>query len=327
MKILLYMDARTFMRGMTGGVRKYAQSIKDSLEDEGHVCDWFYDVPLESIKSYDVVHIFSSFYANLRFFKTAYSQLPIVISPIYDPIIKSKILIKGLLALSSLPGLSSNHGARKEMVQKADYVFTMSNFEKSRLTRDYDIKFDSKDAFFPTSYKDYGLHNRSKDLIFIGDIGNPRQNIKRLISAISDTGLSLTLIGGCSDPKVQEFALKFNNVKCLGYVSEEKKLEELQKHKVYVMPAYTAGFGVGAVEAAEYGLVVVHTKFGGTSSYVNTPAIAINPYSKSEIRSACIKAIEGKSGGCLIERSSKDISESLIEGYDKAIKQFYGRNV
>jgi glycosyltransferase involved in cell wall biosynthesis len=327
LKILIYMDALTFMRGKTGGVRKYAESIKKALEEEGHSCDWFYEASLQSLKSYDVVHVFSSFYPNLRFFKLATSQLPVVISPIYDPMVNSRWSIKGLLALSKLPGLWSNHGARKEMVESADYVFTMSQYEKLRLTRDYNVNFESKDVFFPSHYKTLEGRNPCKDLLFIGDIGNPRQNIKRLIRAVSDTGLSLTLIGGCSDAKIIELTEKHDKVTYLGYVSEETKLEEIKKHKVFVMPAYTSGFGTGAVEAAEYGLIIVYTKYGGTINYLNTSAIAINPFSKSELRSACIRATQSTSKGCLIERNSKDVVASLTLGYRQANKRFLERNI
>ena len=315
------------MRGPTGGVRKYAESIKKSLEQEGHNCDWFYETSLNSLKDYDVVHIFSSFYPNLRFFRTALHQLPIVISPIYDPSIKNRFFIKALLYFSKLPGLYTNHSARKEMISGSDYVFTMSRYEKLRLSRDYNINFDSADIFLPTSYKASKPHKRSKDLIFIGDIGNPRQNIKRLIKAVSDTGLTLTLVGSCSDTKILEHIKKCNEVNYLGYVSEEQKLKEIQKHKVFVLPALTAGYGNAAVEAAEHRLKIIYTKYGGTSNYVNSSAIAIDPYSKLELRSALIKAIQSNDNGCLIERSSKEIVENLLLGYLKAKQHFLDRDI
>ena len=181
MKILIYTDALTFMRGTTGGVRKYAETIKIALEEEGHSCDWFHEVSLHSIDSYDVVHIFSSFFPNLRFFKLASSKLPVVISPIYDPMTNKRWRIRALLAASKLPGLWSNHSARKEMLKTADYVFTMSEYEKYRLTKDYNLNFDSNDLLLPSQYKTLVSRNPCKDLLFIGDIGNPRQNIKTLL--------------------------------------------------------------------------------------------------------------------------------------------------
>jgi len=201
----------------------------------------------------------------------------------------------------------------------------MSEFEKSRLTADYDLDFDSNNILFPSHYKTLLSRNPSKDLLFIGDIGNPRQNIKTLLAALSDTDLSLTLIGNCSDPKIIEVAERYSNVSYLGYLSEEKKIKQIKNHKVFVMPAYTAGFGIGAVEAAEYGLMIVYTKFGGTSNYVNSSAIAVNPYSQADLRSACIRAVQVTNRECLIEHTSNDLVINLIQGYQEAIKNFERR--
>lgn len=325
MKILIYIDSLTFLRGNAGGVRKYAETIKKTIEEEGHTCDWFFETSLKSLNTYDVVHIFSSFYPNLRFFRLASMHLPVVISPIYDPMINNRLPIRALIHASKLPGLLSNHSARKEMTNNADFVFTMSEYEKLRLRRDYNIKFNSANALFPTQDKSLDFRNPKKDLLFIGDIGNPRQNIKRLLEALSNTGLSLTLIGGCSDKKIIKIIERHHNVNYLGYLSDEEKIKEINNHKVFVMPAYTSGFGIGAVEAAEHGLVIVYTKFGGTSNYVNSSAIAVNPYSTSDIRSACIRGVQLHGRKCLIINTKKDLVSNLMRGYIEAIQKYTKR--
>ena len=51
---------------------------------------------------------------------------------------------------------------------------------------------------------------------------------------------------------------KINGIKysVFGLVDEETKVSLFKTHKVFVLPAFTAGFGIAAVEAAEMGLIV-----------------------------------------------------------------------
>ena len=117
------------MRGLEGGVRRYAEELKRcwlvtvtkylQLERFHYRCS-----------AIDIVHIFSSFTPNIRFFNFIIDRIPTVLSPIYDPVQNSRSLIRANVALGKLPGIYSNHHSRRHMAENADFVFTMSEFER-----------------------------------------------------------------------------------------------------------------------------------------------------------------------------------------------------
>lgn len=330
MKVLFYLDSLTYFRGMSGGVRRYVEATKRVLEDSGYNCAYNFEVTLSELESFDVVHIFSSFYPNERFFEIARRYRPVVCSPIYDPVLSKLFLIRLNTFMHRFPGVYTNHGARKNILQNSDYVLTMSDYEKRCLKRDYNIDFTSENLLFPTDLpnivgRELSLE-KSRDLIFIGDSGNSRQNILRLISAISGTGITLTLVGKCDCDLVLRAIDGNPNIQYLGFVSEERKYEELRKHKTYIMPALTSGFGISCIEAAQMGLTVIYTKYGGASQYLNSNAFSVDPYDEVDLRQKCLQSLGVKQENCLKVISAGQVFDLVSNAYSNAINNFKCHN-
>ena len=322
MKILFYLDALTYMRGLGGGVRRYAEELKRVLVCNGHQVSWSHEVSLQDIQQFDIVHIFSSFTPNIRFFNFIIGRIPVVLSPIYDPVQKSRLLMRANITLGKLPGIYSNHHSRKHMVGTADFVFTMSEFEKERLQQDYGISFGSSVLHVPTQARTDSEGNDRKGILFIGDLSNKRQNIDAVCRIARKIKSNITLVGRAGSKELMQKVDSISNIQYLGFVDEETKASLLKTHKVFVLPAITAGFGMAAVEAAESGLIVAHTKYGGTGEYIDTNGYKFDPRQDNEIEKCLNLAIQSEAKSCLRVRTSDQVFDECKRGYEKAMISF-----
>ena len=325
MKILFYLDALTYMRGLEGGVRRYAEELKRVLACNGHQVSWNHEVSLQDVQQFDIVHIFSSFTPNIRFFNFIIDRIPTVLSPIYDPVQNSRLLIRANVALGKLPGIYSNHHSRRHMVENADFVFTMSEFERERLERDYGISFGSSVLHVPTQERLDSDENDRKGVLFIGDLSNKRQNIDAVCRIAKKIGSNITLVGRVGSKELMQKINGISNIQYLGFVDEETKVSLFKTHKVFVLPAFTAGFGIAAVEAAEMGLIVAYTKYGGTGEYIDTNGYEFDPRKDNEMVNCLHSAIHSDAKSCLRVRSREQVVEECKLGYEKALMRFRTR--
>lgn len=310
------------MRGLGGGVRRYAEELKRVLAYNGHEVLWNHEVSLQDVEQFDIVHVFSSFTPNIRFFKFIINRLPTVLSPIYDPVQNSRLLIRCNVALGKLPGIYSNHHSRRFMLEKADFVFTMSVFEKKRLDHDYGISFGSSVLHVPTQEQMEISENDRKGVLFIGDLSNKRQNIDAVCRIAKEVKSNITLVGQRGSPELMQKINDISNVQYLGFVDEETKFNLFKTHKVFVLPAFTAGFGMAAVEASEMGLIVAHTKYGGTGEYIDANGYDFDPSKDSEIVDCLNSAIHSNAKSCLRVYSRDQVFKECQLGYEQALKRF-----
>lgn len=310
------------MRGPGGGVRRYAEELKAVLAYNGHQVFWNHEVSLQDVQHFDIVHVFSSFTPNIRFFNFIIDRIPTVLSPIYDPVQNSRFLIRCNVALGKLPGIYSNHHSRRFMLENADFVFTMSAFEKERLDHDYGISFDSSVLHVPTQERMAISENDRKGVLFIGDLSNKRQNINAVCRIANQVKSNITLVGQRGSPELMQRINDISNVQYLGFVDEETKFSLFKTHKVFVLPAFTAGFGMAAVEASEMGLIVAHTKYGGTSEYIDTNGYEFDPSKDIEIVDCLNSAIHSNAKSCLRVFSRQQVFDECQFGYEKALNRF-----
>jgi len=321
MKIIFFLDSLTYMKGLTGGVRQYADKFYSLLTDSGFDVKWSHEIDINDLKSYDLIHIFSSFTANKRIFDLAKDKLPVVLSPIYDPVVNSKVLLKSLITISSLPGIHSNHRSRFHMVKNANYVFTMSKFERMRLIRDYNLNFNSSILRIPTNLECLGKYKRS-GVLFIGDLSNKRQNIASLCDIAPSINANITLVGKSGSKSLMGKIDKIPNINYLGIISNDEKKLLYNTKKVFFLPAFTAGLGLAAVDAAQAGMLVSHTNSGGTNEYIKDYGFRFNPYNKNQMLKAVNNALFSNKLDCLKIYEKNCILNSIINGYTVAINNF-----
>jgi glycosyltransferase involved in cell wall biosynthesis len=103
----------------------------------------------------------------------------------------------------------------------------------------------------------------------IGNVNDPRKNIKDLIRALEHCpGARLLIKATC----LQNVKIDHPQVTVInGLISDEQMENIHNKGHCYVNCSHSEGVGMGAVEAAMRGKPVIITDYGGLKEYVRTP--------------------------------------------------------
>lgn len=109
------------------------------------------------------------------------------------------------------------------------------------------------------------------DFLFLGHISE-RKGIWLLLSVVEQLKFELKgkfvfYIGG--NGEVEKLKMKIKEKKLegiiefIGWVSDEKKIQYLNKADAFILPSYNEGLPISILEAMTYGLPIVSTKVGG----------------------------------------------------------------
>ena len=107
----------------------------------------------------------------------------------------------------------------------------------------------------------------------IGNIIDPRKNIKMLVEAFLRLGMPgtrLVLKATCHTP----VTWKIPNVHVVNGLLDDASLEDIHRQShCYINCSHSEGVGMGAVEAALRSKPVIITSYGGLKEYVQTPFV------------------------------------------------------
>ncbi len=204
----------------------------------------------------------------------------------------------------------------KKLFKKIDTFYALSDDEINylkRITPKSKVKFQTMGI----SEKYYIIQNKKelreklklninkKYILYIGRIKTTK-GIKELLDAmkkIDNKSIGLLIIGGGADyDKYNKYTKGINlkNVKFLGEIYGDKKLDYLSACDCLILPSYTEGAPVVLMEAIAKNLPVIVTDVGGISKMIanGREGIIIRPRSSEEI----IKAIEN-----ILKWKDKDI--------------------
>jgi glycosyltransferase involved in cell wall biosynthesis len=154
----------------------------------------------------------------------------------------------------------------KEAIQKADAVVTNSNSDKRKIRRLYKV---NSDVIYPPidvdKFKPERLLNR-KESWFLTDADISTRALKLVIRAVVEAKVPLKIVGPLrpdidSEELIKEMKAK-GLVKFLGKLSEENRIELLQRCKAYIYPKKSREFGRVAVEANAAGTAVIAYRRG-----------------------------------------------------------------
>ncbi len=143
----------------------------------------------------------------------------------------------------------------------------------------------------------------SKYILFVGTL-EPRKNVVTLIRAykkLLDQGskfsnYQLVLAGhkGFKNSEVfdeiKELKLK-KNVKYLGYVTHNQKLDLMKKASCFVFPSEYEGFGLPVLEAMAIGTPVITSNVSSLPEIAGKAALLVNPTREQEIANALKKLL------------------------------------
>ncbi len=132
---------------------------------------------------------------------------------------------------------------------------------------------------------------RGKMLLHVG--GNGETDV--LVKMINDLGV--------------EDIVKFE-----GWVTDEKKIELMNKCKVYILPSYVEGLPLSILEAMSYNMAIISTRVGGIPSLVNDKknGFLFEPGDKDSIYSSIKSLVDDDK---LLKAMSKDNSQHIVDYY------------
>lgn len=191
----------------------------------------------------------------------------------------------------------------KLSAQKAEHIFTISNYSKNDIIKNYQVKNTDITITYPgdglkknpqasdRSYQNLAIFKNIKKpyILYLGTL-QPRKNLKRLIKAFAsllkkntNSNLNLVLAGkkGWLYKELFETVKKLkleNKVIFTGFISEFEKYELLRHSHIFVLPSLYEGFGIPVLEAMNAetpvlaSLVSSIPEVGGDSiSYIKNP--------------------------------------------------------
>lgn len=299
MKIAFYDIGYRLSNG--NGVVSQALIWKKGLEEQGHeviLCNGWDYYPLEE---YDAIQIFG-FNENIADFVNALSKKNrnIFIAPILDPdygILKAKLMS---LYGSHRFRLSSRYSSLRDCRKWVTGILVRSEFEKSYMVEAYNFKPELCHIVkLPSGITpQFPFHEKGDFCLHISLLCDARKNVKRLIDASVKYQFPLVLAGGLRNEKEEQTLTEWikgkNNIKYLGWITEEQKRDLYQRARVFALPSINEGVGIVALEAACYGADVVVTNLGGPKEYYGDYAIKVNPYSVDDIGLGIKIFLQGK---------------------------------
>ena len=185
-------------------------------------------------------------------------------------------------------------------VKKVRHITAISTATKNELLRHVSCKSNKISVVYVCVNEQFQEAAKTPDsktefteLLQIGTA--PNKNIERLIGAIKDLKVRLTIIGKVSDSikeKLEKADVQYN-IKDWK-LSDAEILEEYQKTDVLTFVSTIEGFGMPIVEANKVGRVVVTSNISSMPEIGGDAAIFVDPFKVSSIRTGIIEAIENQ---------------------------------
>ena len=333
MKIAYIIYPDVIISNRSNGIRSQAETWAELLRQEGVEVDLINNWGNYYWKEYDAIHLFGGgrwIFSVVKRLSAINSK--ICWSPIYDPSNSPSIIDKTILYMGGFVNgfLKWNYlyQIRKELHVKK--VLTRSNFEKEYLKKTFDVPKE-RIELITLSYSNYCMPyekcEKEDFCLHISSIYQPRKNVIRLIEAAKKYNFKLVLAGNTGSEEqfspIRDAIGSSKNIKVLGFISEEEKINLYKRAKVFALPSITEGVGIVAVDAAYYGCEIVITDIPGPKEYYKGQCIEVNPLEVDAIGTAIISFINDKvkfqpqlEQYIEKEYSGRKISQKLITVYE-----------
>ncbi len=168
-------------------------------------------------------------------------------------------------------------------------------------------------------------------ILYVGNI-EPRKNISGLIKAYdqlrsSGENISLVLAGapGWKDAQIYsdwQVSPYKDQIKFLGYISQEEKEILYSRAAVFAYPSYYEGFGFPPLEAMACGVPVVCSNVSSLPEIVADAAIMINPGKPAEIAEAIKMVLTDE--GLRSRLIASGYERAQMFSWDKTAKEYLG---
>jgi glycosyltransferase involved in cell wall biosynthesis len=324
------------MAGEAGGVLRLFRAYMAAARELGH------DVRLFSLwedidwKSVDLVHLAPAAPSMLSVARVLHAKgVRFVVSPILDKHFPAMAL-RAVTWVDRLSGgyYRSHLGAAQEICRLSSGVCVMSADEGAKVRHGLGVVSRPIRIVHPiiVSEPREGIVASGRTttapgsyVLFVGDLGNERKNVLRLIEACRMAGYPLVLIGSLGDSRYGRRVVKaFTTSPLAEYrgqaVSRERVMSAMAECRVLALPSITEGIGLAALEGGMVGARVVVTANGGTREYFGDLAWYVNPLSVRDIADGLVAAWKAEESPPL----ARHIAETLtLEQTGRALDRLY----
>lgn len=330
MKIAYLTDNLLGTKG--NGVTSQAVTWANYLNKEGVQVDLVSPWSGINANDYDLFHLFGSggvwFYGAAKALRNL--GIPSVWSPICDDIINPRLQrLKSFVAMPKLQCFNYPY-IRSKAYGVFDRISVRSQYEADYLKVAYGADPDKMDLVPLAMSYDFDLPSMPKEnfCFHMSLMYQERKNVIRLVEAAKKYHFQLVLAG--TKGTDEEFAPLRKaigdapNIKVLGYVSEEEKLDLYQRAKVFALPSISEGVGIVALDAAHFGCGIVVTEIGGPKEYYGKYGYKVNPYDIDSIGKAVMAAFDNPQQPNVKQYvddnfSASLITQKLIDSYRKTL--------
>ena len=296
---------------MKGGPTYKILMLKKHLEKFNIKVDLFNQWEPDSVKNYDMVHIFNAHSGVYHFAKSlTLNNIKYIVNPIFfskHSNYKIRLYLYLLSKISSfINGTFSEISIVKEVCKNAELIMPNTTEEENIIKNGLGL-YNSRYSTFYNGVEKRFFHsdpslfikkyNIKNFILHVGHIGAKRKNTLRLLKALKTIHYPTVIIGNVLNNNEGQKCLKLikdnSNILFLNWIEHSDPLLEsaYAASKVFVLPSLYETPGRSALEAGLAKSNVVITPFGGTKEYFSSYATYVNPYSIKQIQASIINSI------------------------------------
>ena len=304
MKILFAAPAHIGLLGDAGGVLRAMRLREQSLAARGHEVVYLSPWQRPPWKSLDLCHLFMANGDTYNLGLRIREHLPLVVSPIIDRVQPNFTLRCHVWVERCLPRHYSHLGRCAALCRAADVICLHSAHEENRLRHGLGVRTRCRVVPCPVRLTTEVIARAPKRLaalaqrpfvLFVGDAGNPRKNVVRLVRAVQQTDLELVIAGtlspGSTREEVLALAERCGRIHLVGFLPQPELNYAFRHARAILLPSLMEGIGLAAAEAALLGTTVVITREGGPYDYFGDDAYYVNPHSVADVRRQILAAV------------------------------------
>ena len=182
-------------------------------------------------------------------------------------------------------------------IKNVSYVTTVSEHTKNNLIRFFNIdehKIKVIPNCYPAEFKPVVKDDFSNPVRILQIGTKPNKNIPRLVEAIKEFDVELTIIGKLSNELINtltEHKINFVNKVNL---SREEIHQEYIYCDIVAFVSLHEGFGLPIIEANAIGRTVITSNISSMPEVANKAAHFVNPLNVSDIKNGIVELIENK---------------------------------
>lgn len=208
----------------------------------------------------------------------------------------------------------------RRMAQRAEHIFTVSNFSKSEIVKWYGADPERVSVTYlgsehirslqadPSALTRAGIAGK---YILAAGVRNPNKNFDRIVEAVYHHGsahLPLVIAGGHDNRVYRQSSTLTHDVRSLGYVSDRELKALYEGAACFVFPSLYEGFGLPPLEAMACGCPAVVSRTASLPEIFDGEAVFCDPLNPADISAAIQRAINSPPAADQLRLFAKNFS-------------------